>query len=59
MKKEAKSRKHTLCEKAPLVAMFLAAVLALLFLFQYNRKTKVILEPLGLLPNALEEKIKI
>ena len=28
MKKEAKSRKHTLCEKAPLVAMFLAAVLA-------------------------------
>ena len=32
MKKEAKSRKHTLCEKAPLVAMFLAAVLALLFL---------------------------
>ena len=33
--------------------------LALLFLFQYNRKTKVILEPLGLLPNALEEKIKI
>ena len=31
MKKEAKSRKHTLCEKAPLVAMFLAAALALLF----------------------------
>ena len=32
MKKEVKSRKHILCEKAPLVAMFLAAVFALLFL---------------------------
>ena len=32
MKKEVKSRKHILCEKAPLVAMFLAAVLALLLL---------------------------
>ena len=28
MKNEAKTRKHALCEKAPLVAMFLAAVLA-------------------------------
>ena len=32
MKKEAKTRKHVLCEKAPLVAMFLAAALALLVL---------------------------
>ena len=32
MKKEIKSRKHTLCEKAPLVAMFLAAAFALLVL---------------------------
>ena len=32
MKTEVKTRKHTLCEKAPLLAMFLAAVLALLFL---------------------------
>ncbi|MBR0342277.1 MAG: CPBP family intramembrane metalloprotease [Oscillospiraceae bacterium] len=32
MKKEVKSRKHILCEKSPLVAMFLAAVFALLFL---------------------------
>jgi len=32
MKKSAKSRKHTLCEKAPLVAMFLAAALALVVL---------------------------
>ncbi len=31
MKREVKSRKHTLCEKAPLVAMILAAALALLF----------------------------
>ena len=30
MKKEIKSRKHTLCEKAPLVAMLLAAVIAML-----------------------------
>ena len=32
MKKEVKSRKHTLCEKAPLVAMLLAAALALVVL---------------------------
>ena len=32
MNKEVKPRKHVLCEKAPLVAMFLAAVLALLVL---------------------------
>ena len=32
MKKEVKPRKHILCEKAPLVAMFLAAALALLVL---------------------------
>ena len=32
MKRKVKSRKHTLCEKAPLVAMFLAAALALLVL---------------------------
>jgi membrane protease YdiL (CAAX protease family) len=32
MKKEVKSRKHTLCEKAPLAAMLLAAVLAMLLL---------------------------
>ena len=32
MKREAKPRKHTLCEKAPLVAMILAAALALLVL---------------------------
>ena len=32
MRKKAKSRKHTLCEKAPLVAMFLAAALALVVL---------------------------
>lgn len=32
MKKEVKSRKHILCEKAPLVAMILAAALALVLL---------------------------
>ncbi len=32
MRKKAKSRKHTLCEKAPLVAMILAAALALVVL---------------------------
>ena len=32
MKKEVKSRKHILCEKAPLAAMFLAAALALVVL---------------------------
>ena len=32
MKKEGKPRKHILCEKAPLVAMILAAALALLVL---------------------------
>lgn len=32
MRKEAKSRKHRLCEKAPLVGMLLAAVLAMLLL---------------------------
>ena len=32
MKKAVKSRKHTLCEKAPLVAMILAAALALVVL---------------------------
>ena len=32
MKKEVKSRKHILCEKAPLVAMILAAALALVVL---------------------------
>jgi membrane protease YdiL (CAAX protease family) len=32
MKKEAKSRKHIICEKVPLIAMFLAAALALLVL---------------------------
>ena len=32
MKKEVKSRKHILCEKAPLVAMLLAAALALVLL---------------------------
>ena len=32
MKKEVKPRKHILCEKAPLVAMFLTAALALLII---------------------------
>ena len=32
VKNEAKTRKHALCEKAPLVAMFLAAVVALIVL---------------------------